>query len=246
MNALYLRDSSKPLGMVGIALLFVLLALPAGAGHAPISPPLDRVPAIWLGPQELDPLQVGIGRNVPDLEVRGIDGRSHQLHQASSMHGTVIVVRDPDCPVSQRYRPRISALAKQFGDQGFEFVFIYPNEELSNEERAEDARQLAIPGVYVDRGSFSLAEALGVKSTGDVFVLDTEHRLRYRGAVDDQYGLGYTRDFPSRHYLRNALDALRDGNDIGTPATAAPGCYIDADPTKDRLFQDLPDGQMIS
>ena len=243
MNALNLTDASRP---IGTALLCLLLYLPAGAEHAAISPPPDRVPAIWLGPQELDPLQVGIGRQIPDLEVRSIDGRPHRLHRAPGRRGTVIVVRDPDCPVSQRYRPRISALARQFGDQGFEFAFIYPNDELSNQERAEDARQLGIPGVYVDRGSFALAEALGVKSTGDVFVLDSEYRLRYRGAVDDQYGLGYTRDFPSRHYLRNALDALRDGDVIETPATAAPGCYIDADPAKDRLFQDLPGGQMIS
>ncbi len=117
---------------------------------------------------------------------------------------------------------------------------------LSVPAGAEDARRLAIPGVYVDRGSFALAEALGVKSTGDVFVLDSEYRLRYRGAVDDQFGLGYTRDFPSRHFLRNALDALRDGDEIETPATAAPGCYIDADPAKDRLFQNLPGGQMVS
>jgi hypothetical protein len=144
------------------------------------------------------------------------------------------------------YRPRISALARQFGERGFEFVFIYPNAELSDEERAEDARRLAIPGVYIDRGSFALAEALGLKSTGDVFVLDSEYRLRYRGAVDDQYGLGYTRDFPSRHYLRNALEALRNGDAIETPATAAPGCYIDADPAKDRRFQDLPGAQMMS
>ena len=243
MNALYLSDASK---RIGIALLLLLLSVPAGAEHAAISPPLDRVPAIWLGPQELDPMRVGIGRQIPDVEVRSIGGRSHRLHQAPGRRGTVIVVRDPGCPVSQRYRPRISALARQFGEHGFEFAFIYPNDELSNQERAEDARQLAIPGVYVDRGSFALAETLGVKSTGDVFVLDSEYRLRYRGAVDDQYGLGYTRDFPSRHYLRNALDALRNGDEIETPATAAPGCYIDADPAKDRLFQDLPGGQMIS
>ena len=246
MNALYLPDSRNPVGVLGVALLVLLPCLPASADHAAISPPPGRVPAIWLGPQELDPLQVGIGRQIPGLEVRSIDGRSHRLHRVPGRRGTVIVVRDPGCPVSQRYRPRISALARQFGEQGFEFVFIYPNDKLSDEERAEDARRLAIPGVYVDRGSFALAEALGVKSTGDVFVLDSEYRLRYRGAVDDQYGLGYTRDFPSRHYLRNALHALRNGDEIETPATAAPGCYIDADPAKDRLFQDLPGGQMIS
>lgn len=91
-----------------------------------------------------------------------------------------------------------------------------------------------------------MADELGVKSAGDVFVLDNEHRVRYRGAVDNQYGLGYTRDVPTRHYLRNALDALKEGRKIVTPATAAPGCYIDADPAKDQLIWPLPAGQMLS
>jgi len=70
---------------------------------------------------------------------------------------------------------------------------------------------------------------------------DAEHRLRYRGAVDDQYGLGYTRDFPSQHYLRNALESLQQGREVETP-----GCYIDADPAKDRLLPQLPGGEMFS
>ena len=81
---------------------------------------------------------------------------------------------------------------------------------------------------------------------GEVFVLDTGHRLRFRGAVDDQYGLGYTKDVATRHYLRHALDALIEGEPVQTPATSAPGCVIDADPEKDRLFQPVADGQMIS
>jgi hypothetical protein len=50
----------------------------------------------------------------------------------------------------------------------------------------------------------------------------------------------------SQHYLRNALEALRQGREVETPATAAPGCYIDADPAKDRLLPQLPGGQMFS
>ena len=211
-----------------------------------ISPPANRVPAVWLGPQVLDPTEAGIGKRIPDLELQGIEGQTHRLYGPDGGRGTVIVVRDPECPVSRRYGPRISKLARQFNTRGFDFVFIYPNEELQIEHRTRDAQSLGVPGVYVDRGSFALAETLGVKSTGDVFVLDADHRLRYRGAVDDQYGLGYTRDIPSHHYLRNALNAVQEGGEVSTPATAAPGCYIDADPAKDRLFPELPGGQMFS
>jgi hypothetical protein len=222
-----------------------LLSL-AGAEPEKISPPANRVPAVWLSPRILDPAEAGIGKLVPDLELQSIEGQSHRLHGPAGRRGTVIVVRDPGCPVSRRYGPRISKLARQFSADGYGFVFIYPNEELQNEQRTQDAEHLDAPGLYVDRGSFALGDALGVNSTGDVFILDADHRLRYRGAVDDQYGLGYTRDFPTQHYLRNALESLRQGREVETPATAAPGCYIDADPAKDRLLPQLPGGQMFS
>jgi len=228
-----------------VVLLWVLSPL-AVADYPGISPPPNRVPSIWLSPRTLDPVEAGIGRRVPDLELQSIDGQKHRLYGPVGRRGTVIVVRDPDCPVSHRYGPRVSQLARRFGSNGFGFVFIYPNEELQTRQRTLDAERLGVPGLYVDRGSFALADALGVKSTGDVFILDADHRLRYRGAVDDQYGLGYTRDFPSHHYLRNALESLLEGRTVETPATAAPGCYIDADPAKDRLLPQLPGGQMFS
>jgi hypothetical protein len=227
---------------------FVLLMLSTApfAEPGPIKPPADRVPAVWLGPQALDPAEAGIGRQIPDLAVRAIDGSSHSLHLANGRRGTVVVVRDPGCPVSRSYGPRISRMARHYAEAGFGFVFIYPSETLNSEQRRKDQQTLGVPGIFVDKGSYAVADELGVKSTGDVFVLDNEYRVRYRGAVDDQYGLGYTRDLPTRHYLRNALDALKEGRKIATPATAAPGCYIDADPAKNQLTWPLAAGQMLS
>ena len=178
--------------------------------------------------------------------MQDVDGASHPLYSGQRTRGTVIVVRDPECPVSKRYGPRISSMARHYRDAGFGFVFIYPSETLDAQQRIQDRANLAVPGLYVGKGSFALAEQLGVKSTGEVFVLDAEHRLRYRGAIDDQYGLGYTKDMPTRNYLRNALDAMAQGRTISAPATSAPGCYIDADPAKDQLFHPLPAGQMLS
>jgi hypothetical protein len=187
-----------------------------------------------------------VGRTIPDLVVHGIDERHRRLYDLGGSRGMIVVIRDPDCPVSRRYAARITRLARQFLGQGFRFVFIYPSEALNPVQRRQDADILDIEGTYVGRGSFALAESLGVRSTGDVFVLDAAHRLRFRGAVDDQYGLGYTKDFPTAHYLRNALDALVRGHPVPVPATSAPGCYIDADPAKDNAFPPLQDGHMLS
>ena len=225
--------------------LLITSAAALAANLEEITPPAGRTPAVSLGPSELDPAEQRIGQTIADTDLKGIDGRLHRLHDTSGNLGTVIVVRDPGCPVSKRYGPRIRRLADIYGDD-FHFVFIYPSVDLTAEERATDAQMFGPRGIYAERGSFALAELLGVTSTGDVFVLDREHRLSYRGAVDDQYGLGYTRDLPTAHYLRNALDDLRESRPVRVPATSAPGCYIDADPAKDRLIPSVPAGHLFS
>ncbi|MGD1984425.1 MAG: redoxin family protein [Chromatiaceae bacterium] len=233
---------------LGTITLTVLIGLPLSTAALDqddfVAPP-ERTPNLSLGPTPLAPANVGIGQPIPDLQVQGADGQLHGLSRLVGERGGVIVVRDPDCPVSRRYGPRIAELAAFYADQGFGFVMIYPNVSVDATLRAQDQRPLRVPGVYVAQGSFALANALGVNNTGDTFVIDRDLRLRYRGAVDDQFGIGYTRPLPTRHYLRNALDDLAAGRPIATPATTAPGCQIDADPALDRWFDRLPAGHLV-
>jgi len=227
------------------AILGLAAMLVAGAAPA-VHPDDDREATLWIGPEPLVPEEQGIGRPVDDLSFLEVYGGSGSLHGEGGPRGTVVVVRDPECPVSKRYGPRIARLADRYHRKGFNFLFIYLNERLSPMDLARDVRDLGAPGTYVGRGSFALAEALGVKSTGDVFLLDERHRLVYRGAVDDQYGLGYTRDYPTHNYLRNALQALMEQRPVPVPATTAPGCFIDADPDQDEFFETIPLGGAVS
>ncbi len=218
-----------------LAMALGLLLGVAAAHH--IVPPADRIPTDWLGPQPLDPAAAGIGGQVPDMALRSLFGGEVPLHAIAGERGTVIFVRDPTCPVSQVYRPRQARLARQYQPQGFQFVVLYLNELLPPEAIAADAGDFDGPAVFLRGGGFALARALGVQSTGDVFVLDERHRLVYRGALDDQYGLGYTRELPMRRYLEKALDAMIAGRPVPMPATTAPGCSIDARPGEPPTLQ---------
>ena len=60
---------------------------------------------------------------------------------------------------------------------------------------------------------------MGAKRTPEVFVYDQDRRLRYRGRVDDQYGIGYVRDEPRRHDLKVALDELTSDKEVSKPIT---------------------------
>ena len=68
---------------------------------------------------------------------------------------------------------------------------------------------------------------LRATSTTDVFVLDKSHTVVYHGAIDDQYGFGYSIDAPRYTYLRDALEASLEQRSVLVSATAAPGCLLE-------------------
>lgn len=231
------RNHTIPLYCCSLALVSAFvgaLTLPPNLGATPptdlsLRQPADY-PSVELGPVSLDPAVVGIGRRVAPVTLKTLDGETLSLREAGGKLGTVVIVRDPDCPVSRQYGHRIARFASVYGTQGFGFVFIYPNVSLEEVHRRSDQETLGVSGTFVDNGSFALAEALGVNSTGDTFVLDAEGQLRYRGAIDDQFGIGFARTFPTRNYLRDAIEAVGAGNRPTPAATSAPGCHVDAEP----------------
>lgn len=226
--------------LFGVALFSLSSAF---ADH--IEPPSDRIPAQWLGPQPMNLQKAKIGQQMSDVRLTRLFGGYTTLHESAGPAGTVVVVRDPECPVSRAYGPRVAELSQRFAAVGFNFVILYLNESLDDLTLARDAGGFDGPAVFVTDGGFKLAEQLGVHSTGDVFVLDPQQRIRYRGAVDDQYGLGYTKELPDRHLLLDALLALLRGQEVADPAMSAPGCYIDADPATDNGFEPLSGQQLL-
>jgi mono/diheme cytochrome c family protein len=73
----------------------------------------------------------------------------------------------------------------------------------------------------------TLAQTLAATTTTEVFLLDATRTLVYRGALNDQYGLGYAKEQPAHHYLRDALASMLRGEPADITATSAPGCALD-------------------
>ena len=71
-----------------------------------------------------------------------------------------------------------------------------------------------------------VADRFGAKRTPEVFVLDPDGRVVYRGRIDDQFGVGYKRDAPTRRDLAEALDEVLAGKPVSRPSTTPAGCFI--------------------
>jgi thiol-disulfide isomerase/thioredoxin len=114
----------------------------------------------------------------------------------------VVAFSGRDCPVSKLYKPRLDRLSKDYAPKGVRILTV------SSDDKA-------------------FVALFGPDRSTEAFVLDSKAVLRYRGAVDDQYGIGYVKDAPTKTYLVDAIEALLVGRAPPVAATEAPGCAVE-------------------
>jgi hypothetical protein len=129
--------------------------------------------------------------------------------------------------VSKKYLPTLAQLERDYREKGVRFLFLASTAtDAAADLRAAIKGSGATAPCALDPKS-EIARTLGATATTDAFVLDGARTLVYRGAVDDQYGLGYSVDAPREKYLAAALDATLAGRAPAISATQAPGCALD-------------------
>ena len=175
--------------------------------------------------RRLKPAECAVGRIIPNLQFRDIDGVAHRLAEFRSWPATVIAVTSTSCPLSKRCLPTLARLEKQYA-KDVRFVFVNSTPTDGDETIRAAIQTNGLQGPYVLDPDGTLLASLGAKSTTDCFVIDSALTLRYRGAVDDQYGFGYARAQPEQSLLADALDAVLHGRTPEIAATDAPGCSL--------------------
>jgi hypothetical protein len=139
----------------------------------------------------------------------------------------VIFFLDPECPVSNAYMREIKSIHSDYSKKGVTFEAVFPVPTVTR----EDIRQFllkyqsTIPG-YQDAGlqkvkryqATTMPEAVLVNANGEIL---------YRGAIDNwYYALGKNRAKATELYLRNAIEAVLNGEMVLKSRTEAIGCVI--------------------
>ncbi len=142
--------------------------------------------------------------------------------------GTCLVVAflGTECPLAKLYATTLSDLHQRYRERGVVFLAVMSNRQDSLEEIAAFERRSLLPfRVGKDLGN-RFADAVGAQRTPEVFLYDSSRKLKYRGRVDDQYGIGTILDQPRRSDLREAIDEVLAGEKVAVPHTEAVGCII--------------------
>lgn len=170
---------------------------------------------------------------VASFTLKDYRGQTFDLDQAAKDKVVVLAFLGTECPLAKLYAPRLAALAKEYESRGVVFVGIDANRQDAVTEIAAYARQHGIEFPILKDLQQAVADKVGATRTPEIIVLDRARKIRYRGRVDDQYGLvktaNYQRKEPSRRDLAEALDEILAGKPVSQPTTELSGCLIGRD-----------------
>jgi peroxiredoxin len=166
-----------------------------------------------------------IGERAPAFTLKDTSGA---LHQPDGATATVVVFTCNHCPYALAWHQRIVDVARDYAAAGVRVLAINPNDaeryprDSTAQMRARVERGEFEGVCYLRDESQEVARAYDAKTTPDVFVLDADGVLRYRGAPDADH------DDPSQNgqWLRAALDAVLAGHAPDPPETVPVGCSI--------------------
>ena len=167
-----------------------------------------------------------IGSKVDGFSLTDYQGKEWKLGDFQSNQAIVFAFVGTQCPLAKLYSAKLVELERQYHGRGIAFIAVDSNVQDSLAEMAAHARKFGMEFAFLKDPAQDLADRMGVTRTPEVCVIDSASRIRYRGRIDDQFGIGYTKDNVTKKELVDALEAILKKEDVATSTTAASGCLI--------------------
>jgi hypothetical protein len=178
-------------------------------------------------PNSATPTRAELGRPAPAFRLLDLDGREHALEE---QRGRVVVVEwiDPLCPyVAHAYSKGPLRAMHAYAEQGGVAWFsIYSGPAADVEGLRELHTRLRITDPILLDSDGYVARLFGARVTPQMFVINAEGELVYRGALDNA-PLGRVEDGGARiNYVEAALADLRAGHAVITRSAKPHGTPI--------------------
>ncbi len=166
-----------------------------------------------------------LGHTLPAFTLADTEGAQVALDGGAA--ATVVVFTCNHCPYALAWHDRIQAVARDYSESGVRLLQIssndadrYPRDSPAAMRARVQAGDFAGPYLYDE--TQEVARGWGARVTPDVFVLDADMRLAYRGAPDGDH----RDESQNAVWLRSALDAVLAGRAVSEPLTEPVGCSI--------------------
>ena len=171
---------------------------------------------------------IPLGTQAAEFTLPDTTGGTRSLSDFSGVPLLVMFICN-HCPFVKHIAAKLADLGHEYQARGFGIVAINSNDaekyaEDGPEKMAEEATSRGYSFPYLFDESQDVARAYTAACTPDFFVYDGDHRLVYRGQLDDSRP---GNEIPvTGADLRAALDAVIEGRPALTEQKPSVGCSI--------------------
>ncbi|MFB6130209.1 MAG: thioredoxin family protein [Salinigranum sp.] len=170
------------------------------------------------------------GDSAPNFELEDTDGERRTLADFADGEALLVVFTCNHCPYAKAKIPALNAIAADYDEVAV--VGINPNdEEAYPEDSYERMQEVVGEGIvqydaYLRDDTQAVATAYGAVCTPDPYLFRREGDdfvLAYHGRIDDAMNPD---DEPTRHDMREAIDAVLAGEAVDEEDRPSRGCTI--------------------
>jgi peroxiredoxin len=173
-----------------------------------------------------------VGQAAPAFAATDLSGRPLSL---ADYKGRLVVLEwhNPGCPFVQKHynSGNMQSLQKKYGN---EVVWLAVNSTSTGAPDYLPPEQLAAlmkgfhaaPAAYLMDASGKVGRAYGARTTPHMYIIDRDGRLLYNGAIDDKRSTSVEDVKGAKNYVVAALEEIKAGKPVSTPATAPYGCSV--------------------
>lgn len=173
-------------------------------------------------------IKLKIDSFLPQFNLPATDGKTYSDKSFSDKEILIVIFSCNHCPYVQAYEKRIINLQNEFKDKGVQVVAInsnddskYPEDSFDEMKKRADLRNFNFP--YLRDHSQEIAKAFGASHTPQIFLFNSDRKLKYEGKIDDNW---QEPEQVKNRYLRNAILEVLNGNEVSVPETFSIGCTI--------------------
>jgi len=170
-----------------------------------------------------------LGTQAPDFHLPDTTGRLVSRDDFKDSAGLLVMFMCNHCPYVKHVRAELARLGKDYQDKGIAIVGISSNDVATHPEDSPDlmateAIEAGYTFPYLYDETQETAKTYRAACTPDFFLFDGDHKLIYRGQLDDSRP-GNSNPVTGND-LRGALDTLLAGNPLSENQTPSMGCNI--------------------
>ncbi|WP_432411266.1 redoxin domain-containing protein [Rasiella sp. SM2506] len=162
-----------------------------------------------------------------DYALYDANGGFHRFSWYNNKKAIVLWVQGNGCPIVRNGLTDFTSIAKNYSEKGFQFFMINSNTQDDRAEIASEAKEFNFTTPVLVDNTQLVADALNITITAEVIVLHpTTREIVYRGPINNRLDYEVQKDLASETYLKDALDAILDGQAIVNKKEITRGCTV--------------------